>query len=83
MSQKPKYADLADLEEDKRIATIGAAAMQLPPGSSVAFVTDDDHDKAERYIRKLLERFPELVVLKRLGGPVRGTVSVVIGKLQA
>ena len=78
--KKPKYADLADLEEDKRIMTIGSAVMQLPPGSSVAFVTDDDHDKAERYIRKLLERFPEVVVLKRLGGPVRGTVSVIVGR---
>lgn len=67
------YKDLADKEEDERIRQIGEAAMS---GKSVAFITDDDPDKAERYILKLLSRFPRLYVVERLSGPVKGTVSV-------
>ncbi len=68
-----KYKDVADEPEDERIRQIGEAAMT---GKTVAFITDADPGKAERYIQKLLSRFPKLRVVKRFGGPVPGTVSV-------
>jgi len=76
MSKKPKFADIANLDEDRRIDVIGQAAM-MAPGKTVAFVTDDQPaSKADRYVRKLLTKFPALEVLARTAGPVAGTVSV-------
>jgi hypothetical protein len=68
-----KFQDLADSPEDVRIARIGEAAET---GQTVAFVTDADPGKADRYIQKLLTRFPALEVTDRFDGPVPGTVSV-------
>lgn len=75
--KNPVYADLGDFEEDQRIGTIGLAAMAH--GQTVAFVTDDDPGKADRYIRKLKERFPGISVIERFNGPVAGTVTVKVG----
>jgi hypothetical protein len=75
--EKPFYADIADFDEDKRIETIGHAAMTF--GKTVAFVTDDEEGKADRYIRKLQERFPGIVVIARGAGPVANTVFVKVG----
>jgi hypothetical protein len=68
-----KYKDLADQPEDDRIRQIGEAAMK---GLTVAFVTDADPGKADRYVSKLLKRFPALKVLGRFDGPVENTVTV-------
>lgn len=68
-----KYQDLGDSPEDVRIAKIGEAAET---GATVAFVTDSDPGKADRYVQKLLTRFPALEVIGRFDGPVAGTVSV-------
>lgn len=71
----PKYYDLGDEEEDARIEKIGNAAKG---GGKIAFVTDDDPGKAERYIAKLKERFPGIVVLERHPGPVPKCVTVIV-----
>lgn len=74
---KPQYADLGDMEEDRRIAIIGDAVMRL--GKTAAFIMDADAGKADRYIAKLKAKFPSIVVLARFNGPVPGTVSVKVG----
>lgn len=73
----PKFMDIADVEEDKRIEIIGHRAMVHK--EKVAFVTDDDAGKADRYIRKLQERFPGIKVIERGNGPVPNTVYVKVG----
>jgi hypothetical protein len=69
-----KYADLADMPEDDRIAIIGQTAEG---GKRVAFIVEDDA-KADRYIEKLTKRF-RVSVAKRLDGPLKGqTVSIIV-----
>lgn len=72
--KRPRYADLADLDEDKRIEIIGRTV--LDQRKTVAFVTDLDRGKADRYIAKLLKRFPTIVIVGRFDGPVPNTVTV-------
>ena len=67
------FADLADLPEDDRITIIGKTAES---GKRVAFVVED-HEKADRYIDKLTKRF-RVSVAKRLDGPVKDTVSIIV-----
>lgn len=74
---KPVYADIADFEEDKRINIIGRTVME--GRKTAAFVTDADPGKADRYVRKLKERFPGIVILGRFDGPVAGSVTVKVG----
>jgi hypothetical protein len=74
----PRFADIADDPEDRRITKIGQVAMT---GKTVAFVTDSEPaDKVERYIRKLTERFPDIEVIDRMDGPVQGSVTVKVRK---
>ncbi len=68
---KPVYADLHDLPEDEHVAIIGA---QVQAGKCVAFFTDNDA-KADRYIRKLAERFGTEVEA-RGEGPIPNVVYV-------
>lgn len=70
------YSDLADLEEDQRIDIIGKTATG---GKVVAFVVDDWPGKADRYIRKLSQRYPEVEVLWRGKGPVPKSTTVKVG----
>lgn len=74
---KPVYADIADLEEDRRIDLIGHTVMEHR--KTVAFVTDADAGKADRYVTKLQAKFPGIVVIDRFLGPVANTVSVKVG----
>lgn len=67
------FADLADLPEDDRITIIGQTAER---GQRVAFIVED-HEKANRYIAKLTKRF-QVSVAKRLDGPVKNTVSIIV-----
>lgn len=46
---------------------------------TVGFVVDADPGKADRYIAKLKEKFPGIVVLGKFAGPVKNTVSVKVG----
>lgn len=71
------YADLADLPEDQRITIIGQTAMK---GGVIAVCVDADPGKADRYVRKLLTRFPELEEVERFAGPVAGVVTVKVRK---
>lgn len=70
-----KYQDMGDFPEDVRIARIGETA-EARPGKIIGFVTDADPGKADRYVSKLLTRFPSLEVVGRFKGPVKGTVTV-------
>lgn len=70
------YADLSPLSEGKRIETIGDAAMRLR--KTVGFVVDTDAI-ADRYIAKLKEKFPGIVILAKLNGPVKNVVTVKVG----
>lgn len=74
------YADVADMPEDQRILVIGNMAMA---GKVVAFIVEDD-EKADRYMRKLREKFPKLVEVDRLPNvPVNGVVSIEVGLMRA
>ncbi len=74
---KPKgYADLGDFDEDKRIEIIGKTVMR---NHITASVIVEDHEKADRYERKLKERFPAVAVLSRHDGPIKGMVSLKVG----
>lgn len=77
MKAKPKYADIADLSEDERIRVIGSEVVAKR--SPVAFIVDDETGKADRYIQKLAERFPQVCVQERFPGPVHGTITVKVG----
>ena len=70
-------ADLGDIPEDKRINAIGQAAEA---GKSVAFIVEDNA-KADRYIRKLTERF-NVKVVERGNGPTSDTVWVKVARKQ-
>ena len=81
--KKVPYIDLHVIEEDKRIEIIGNTAYSKKPGGqypSIAFVVDlegsDGFAKAERYLNKLLSKFPELEVQMKEKGPTPGAVSV-------
>lgn len=71
------FADLADLNEDQRINTIGETARKT--FDCVGFVVETQ-EKADRYEEKLKARFPDLHCIKRFEGPF-GTVVVQVGKV--
>jgi hypothetical protein len=73
------FADLADLPEDDRITIIGQAVMD---GNQVAVPVDeegpDGYEKADRYVKKLLERFPLIEFVGKAKGPVKDAVTFVV-----
>ena len=69
------FMDLADLPEDDRIQLIGQRART---GERVLFFVDDE-DKADRYLKKLQEQFPDIVCVARFKGP-SDTVGVTVSK---
>lgn len=71
------YKDIADEPEDERINQIGEKAMREK--LVVGFITDSEAGKAERYIKKLQERFPGIRVIYQGSGPVAETVLVKVG----
>lgn len=70
------YADLADQSEDDRIAIIGKYVTER--GMTVGIAIDDDKKKVERYVAKILSRFPAVEVLSRTP-LLSGTVLVRVG----
>lgn len=72
--KKPMYADLGDISENNRIDLIGHRVVDHH--EQVAFMVDDDA-KADRYIAKLLKKFPGVSVKTRGPGPA-GTIAVVL-----
>lgn len=76
--KKPEgFADLADLPEDERIAMIGHYVTAH--GKTVAVCVDDVQAKVDRYVRKLREGFPGLVILDITKGPVAGARTIRVG----
>jgi hypothetical protein len=73
-----EYADLGDYEEDKRIAIIGKLVTET--GKTAAIITDDEPGKPERYIKKITERFPLVMVLDQFKGPVAKSVTIKVGR---
>ncbi len=61
------FSDMAALNEDTRIMVIGRAAL-AKGGQKIMFFVDSDLSgneyvgKADRYVRKIKERFPTLIV---------------------
>lgn len=76
MSNKTPYVDIADFDEDARIDIIGQVVMTKRKIG--AFVVEDDA-KADRYVRKLKERYPGIVEEWRGPGPIANTVTVRMG----
>lgn len=78
--KKPKYMDLADLPENKRIQAIGEIANS---GKVVTFIVDtegkDGNAKADRYMKKIKSRFPNVIELGRFPGPVDDVITIKIG----
>jgi hypothetical protein len=72
---KPIFFDAGDFAEDTRIRMIGETATN---GAETGFMVEDDA-KADRYVKKLLERFPLLEVHYR-GPGLAGTVLVRVGR---
>jgi hypothetical protein len=72
----PPYADLHKISEDDRIALIGSAAMSKVVG---VMVDAEPADKAPRYVKKVLERFPGVQHIDTGPGPTAGIVLVRFG----
>ena len=78
------FYDLHRIEEDKRIELIGNTAYCEKHGKypSIAVVVDlegaDGFEKADRYILKLLAKFPELEIQLKEKGPTPGAVTIQI-----
>lgn len=75
-----KYTDLADNPEDARIKTIGEAAMISK--KPVAFLTDAEPGKRQRYIDKLLKRFPDLEIVGLFDGPIANVCGAKVFRKQ-
>ena len=74
------FADISDHDEDTRIDMIGKATMSGKQSSAdkpliIGFVVDD-HEKADRYVKKLQEKFPTIRIIDRFDGPVPNVVTV-------
>jgi len=81
MGKKPQaYLDTHRLDEDRRIAMIGEAASK---GGKIGFHVDDEPGKADRYIEKLLKRFPHLKVENRFKGPTPGVETVIVIRMES
>jgi hypothetical protein len=70
------FADIADHDEDTRIEIIGHAAVDHQ--QVTGFIVETDA-KADRYVRKLQEKYPLIRIIARSPGPVAGTVLVKVG----
>lgn len=70
----PPYLDLASLPEDEHISLIGHRAVDHK--ETVAFIVEDDF-KADRYIRKLKNKYPLIRVVERF--PIESSIGVKVG----
>jgi hypothetical protein len=72
-----KAADLYGLEEDERIKMIGETASA---GIRVAVCLEkNDPAKCRRYLRKLAQRYPSVVLLEQIDGPTPLIVTLKFG----
>lgn len=78
MPKKPEaFVDLHRLTEDQRIDMIGHTVTEH--GKTVAVCVDDVPGKADRYSRKVLDRYPGVVELDRFRGPTPGVITIKFG----
>jgi len=70
------YADLGDLSEDQRIQIIGK--MVTEKRSTVAIAVETKA-KADRYGKKLMLAFPDLIIRGLHPGLVKNTVLLRVG----
>lgn len=70
-----RYEEMHHLPEDILIARIGEQA-EARPWKVIALITDDEPGKPERYIKKLTERFPTIMIIDQFKGPVEGCITV-------
>jgi len=75
--KKPGYADRADLPENKRIDIIGK--LVTDEKKTINVVVDDDGKKVDRYAKKLLTKFPHLIIIEKFKSPVDKTVVLKVG----
>jgi hypothetical protein len=68
------FVDLYDQAEDQRIETIGKLIMSRR--SLCGVCVDDEPGKPERYVKKVLERFPAIELVDQSKGPVEGVVTL-------
>ena len=79
-ARRPKgYADLSDLSEDERIATI--AHLVRDHGLSVAVCVDDEPGKPERYAAKLQKLGCR--ILEQMKGPIPNVITIKVGPINA
>jgi hypothetical protein len=71
----PPYVDLHRLDEDARIDAIGH--MVTAHNKRVAFMVDDVPEKADRYVRKLLAKFPAIMCEGPMKGPTPGSLTII------
>lgn len=77
--KKPFFKDLGDLDEDARIDKIGYHVHVL--GQRIAFVVDTGkgyEGKGDRYIKKLLDKFPDIKVCGRVNGPTEHSETIMV-----
>lgn len=71
------FIDLYKLPEDERIKVIGHTVMTHK--KIIGVCVDDEPGKPERYIRKLKEWFPGIVIMDQLKGPVKEVITIMVG----
>lgn len=67
------------MDEDRRITAIGEAAMK---GGRIGVTVDDEPGKPERYIEKLLTKYPQLQIAFQGPGPTPGVYTIVVTRLE-
>lgn len=77
MNKNTIMLDMYHVAEDERITLIGNTAMR---DGIVVFMVDSDYTspgKADRYMRKLIERFPRLCEISReINVPVENATTI-------
>lgn len=66
------FADLANLPEDSRIDAMGPLILKAEKPVAVIVDAELDSAKLNRYVRKLIDRFPGISELDRFPGPTLG-----------
>lgn len=75
-----RFADLHNMHEDDRIELIGEVAAS---GRVVGvFLEKNEPEKIARYIKKVTERFPHVVLLDQMDGPTKSAVTLRFGSRQ-
>lgn len=77
MGKPEAYQDLHELSEDERIDVIGHTVTAH--GKTVAVCVDDVQVKVDRYVQKLKAKFPGVVILDIVKGPVAGVRTIRVG----